>query len=199
MQRFIMLTVLSLLTLDVNAGKDPIGWSMSGSVPAITQLNQSYSINFTLINNTPFTMPTPLMISNNSSPVSETSMLDNCSGKKLAPNASCTVGIVLIPTQAGNQALSVFMEYGKNKVQIPRSPVKSQTLAATNSQLQGVITNRLPKVILSNSTYVLTFTFSNKGSTPLTGFSFAQKPNNSAGYTQNQYLQLRFYAASRRT
>jgi hypothetical protein len=53
------------------AGTDPIGWSQSGSVPSTVQLNQSYSVSFTLVNQLPFTMPTPLYIQNNATPASE--------------------------------------------------------------------------------------------------------------------------------
>lgn len=184
MIRRLVLPVLMLLSLNVYAGRDPIGWSMTGSVPAVTQLNQSYSVNFTLVNNLPFTMPTPLRISNNSTPANAVTMHDGCSGLQLAPNQTCDVGLVLVPTQGGDQALSVFMEYGKNKVQIPRVPIKSRTLPASQTQLQGKVTNGLPSAIRSNSTFTLTFTFSNNGSTPLTGFAFVANPNNSAGYTQ---------------
>lgn len=184
MRRFILLAALSLLTLNVFAGRDPIGWSQSGTVPAITQVNQSYSVSFTLTSNLPFVMPTPLRISNNSSPASAVTMHDGCSGLRLSPKATCDVGLVLVPTQVGNQSLSVFMEYGKNKVQIPQAAIQSQTLAAAYSPLEGIVTNGLPSAIQSNSTYVLTFTFSNKGQTPLTGFTFAPNANNSAGYTQ---------------
>lgn len=184
MRRLLLPAMLILTALNAHAGKDPIGWSMTGTVPAITELNQSYSLSFTLINNLPFTMPTPLRISNNSTPANQVTMHDNCSGQKLAPNATCDVGLVLVPTSAGHQELSVFMEYGKNKVQIPKAPVKSRTLAGSASQLQGVATNGLPSAIRSNSTYVLTFTFSNIGTTPLTGVSYAPKANNTAGFTQ---------------
>lgn len=184
MKRLFLTVILMLLPLSALAGKDPIGWSQSGTVPGTTELDQVYSVSFTLINNLPFTMPTPLKISNNSTPTSEVTMIDDCSGKKLAPQATCDVGLLLIPRVAGTQQLSVYMEYGKNKVQIPKTPIRSQTLAGSLSQLQGKVTNKLPSAIRSNSTYTLTFTFSNIGSTALTGFSFAPKSNNSAGYTQ---------------
>ncbi|HTM63739.1 MAG TPA: thaumatin family protein [Gammaproteobacteria bacterium] len=184
MRRIVLSAAVSLVTINAYAGKDPIGWSQSGSVPAITKLHQSYSVSFTVTSNLPFTMPTPLKISNNSTPSNQVTMHDSCSGQKLAPNGSCDVGLVLVPTQAGEQQLSIFMEYGKNKVQIPKTPIKSKTLAEAASQLQGVATNGLPSAIRSSSTYVLTFTFSNTGSTPLTGFAFAPNSNNSAGYSQ---------------
>ncbi len=173
-----------MLALDVQAGKDPIGWSQSGSIPATTQLNQSYSVSFTLINNLPFPMPTPLMIVNNSSPSNEVTIDDGCSGLKLTPNQTCSVGLILIPRAAGTKQLSLFMEYGKNKVQIPKMPITTQAVGTSSSQLQGTVTNGLPSKILSNSTYTLTFTFSNNGSTALNHFSFAVNAGNTAGYTQ---------------
>lgn len=184
MRRITLLTALSLLTLTAYAGKDPIGWSQSGTIPATTQLNQSYSVNFTLINNLPFTMPTALRISNNSSPANAVTMHDGCSGLRLAPNATCDVGLVLVPVQTGKQNLSVFMEYGKNKVQIPQSPITTQAVDNASSQLKGTVTNGLPSSIQTSTSYVLTFTFSNSGSSALTGFTFALNPNNSPGYTQ---------------
>ncbi|HSW68959.1 MAG TPA: thaumatin family protein [Gammaproteobacteria bacterium] len=183
MRFFTIFAALLLLNFNAYAGKDPIGWSQLGTVPAITELNQSYAVSFTLVSNLPFTMPTPLKISNNSFPAGAVTMHDGCSGLRLAPNATCEIGLVLVPTAAGNQSLSVFMEYGKNKVQIPKTPIRSQTLGAY-SQLLGIVSNGLPSTIQSSSTYVLTFTFSNQGSTPLTGFSFAPKSTNSPGYTQ---------------
>jgi len=180
----VVAAMLMLVTLNVQAGKDPIGWTQSGTLPAATQLDQSYSVSFTLTNNLPFTMSSPLQISNNSSPLTEVTMVDTCSGLKLAPKQTCNVGLLLIPRAAGTKQLSVYMEYGSNKVQIPQTPLTSKTLAAPTSQLQGSVTNALPSTIRSNSTYTLTFTFTNNGSTPLNGFIFSPNAGNSAGYTQ---------------
>ncbi len=175
---------LMLIALNAYAGLDPIGWSQSGSIPSTTRIDQSYSVTFVLINNLPFTMPTPLQIANNSSPSAEVTMNDGCSGLRLAPNQTCDVGLVLIPRTAGTKKLSIFMEYGKNKVQIPKTPITSQTPQADASQLEGAVTNGLPFPIRSNSTYTLTFTFSNNGSTALNNFAFTPNTSNSAGYTQ---------------
>lgn len=183
--RSAILTAAGLLVaLNVQAGQNPIGWSQAGEIPAITKLDQSYSVSFTLRNNLPFTMPTPLEISNHSTPLSEVSLVDDCSGRRLTPGQTCDVGLVLIPRTAGNKQLSVFMEYGRNKVQIPKTPIKTQTQSAPASQLQGEVTNGLPSAIRSNSTYTLTFTFSNNGTTPLNNFIFAPDANNTSGYTQ---------------
>ncbi len=184
MRRSAMAAAVMVLMVNAHAGKDPIGWSQAGTLPATAELNQSYSIEFTIVNNLPFTMPTQLKISNNSSPSNEVTMHDTCSGLKLTPNQTCTVGLVLTPKAAGTKLLSVFMEYGKNKVQIPKTPNQTQVVGAAATQLVGTVTNGLPSAILSNSTYDLTFTFSNSGSTPLTGFAFSPNAGNSAGYTQ---------------
>ncbi len=182
--RWLVSLALVLFSLTAHAGKDPIGWSQSGSVPARTQLNHSYSVLFTLKNNLPFAMPTRLDVSNNSSPLSEVSMVDSCSGLKLTIGQTCTVGLILIPKTAGEKRLSVFMEYGKNKVQIPVSNIVSTTQAAGNSVLQGDVVIGFPSAILSNTTYPLEFTFTNNGSTTLNNLVLAQNTGNTAGYTQ---------------
>jgi hypothetical protein len=81
-----------LMSFSAHAAQDPIGWSMSGSIPQTTQMNESYSVNFTLVNNLPFTMPTPLRISDNSTPANAVVMHDTCSGQRLARRATCSVG-----------------------------------------------------------------------------------------------------------
>ncbi len=177
-------TLLLLMTLNAYAGRDPIGWSQAGSIPSTTQVNQSYSVHFTITNNLPFTMPTPLDISNHSSPLSEVSMVDSCSGLRLTTGQSCTVGLILTPKTAGTKNLSVFMEYGKNKVQIPVSAISTNTLGAGSSILQGDVLVGFPSSILSNTTYPLEFSFTNNGSTTLSNLMLAQSAGNTAGYTQ---------------
>ncbi len=180
----VSLVLLSALTLNAYAGRDPIGWSQSGSVPATTQLNHSYSVNFTITNNLPFIMATRLDVANNSSPLSEVNMVDSCSGLRLTAGQACSVGLVLIPKTAGTKNLSIFMEYGNNKVQIPVSVISTNTLAAGSSILQGDVLIGFPSAILSSTTYPLKFTFTNNGSTTLSNLVLAQKSGNTAGFAQ---------------
>lgn len=184
MRRLVLPIIGMALFLNAHAGNNPIGWTMSGSLPTTTALNHSYSISLILRNNLPFTMPTALQISNNSTPISEVTLVDNCSGKKLTANATCDIGLVLIPKTTGTKTLSVFMEYGKNKVKIPYPGATTTTAADPVSSLQGVVISGLPKAVLSNTTYSLTFEFINNSSSTLSNLVLAQNPNNSAGYTQ---------------
>lgn len=182
--RLIAAVALMCVMMAAQAGKDPIAWSQSGSLPATAELNHSYAINFTLTNQLPFTMPTPLYISNNSNPLTETTLVDNCSGRRLTPNQSCTVGLVLIPKSSGVKHLSVYMEYGSNKVKIPRTPLTTTVPAGASSSLLGVASVPLPTSILSNSTYSITFKFTNNSSNILTGLVVTPNANNSPGFTQ---------------
>lgn len=176
--------LLLLMTTNIYAGQDPIGWSMSGSIPATTSFNHSYTLTFTITSNLPFTMPTALRISNNSSPTGEVEMVDDCSGLKLTPGQSCTVGLVLTPKTSGTKLLSVFMEYGKNKVMIPITPVTTNTQGEAIPSLQGVLLAGFPIAILSNTTYTLSFEFINNTSSTLGSLSLNPDSSNSAGYTQ---------------
>lgn len=184
LRRLILSTIALLIACNVYAGKDPLGWSMSGSIPATTSLNHSYSISFTVKNNLPFTMPTPLQISNNSSPLSEVSMVDGCSGLKLTSGQTCTVGLVLIPKSTGKKSLSIFMEYGRNKVMIPKTAVTTTTQGDATTSLQGVLLAGFPTSILSNTTYTLSFEFINNSSSTLNSLLLAENSTNSPGYTQ---------------
>lgn len=183
LRRFMLPTALWLVVANAYAGQDPIGWAMTGSLPAIATLNHSYSINFTLTNNLPFKMPTPLLISNNSSPASEVTLVDNCSGLKLQSKQSCNVGLVLTPKTVGTKSLSLYMEYGSNKVLIPRTPLTTQVLSNVNATIQANVTVGLPTSILSNTTYPLTFQFVNNSSTTATSVSVTPAAGNTPGLT----------------
>ncbi len=186
-RRLIPTVLVMLAASHAQAGIDPIGWSMTGSIPANTSLNHSYAVNFTLKSNLPFTMPTPLEIANNSAPLSEVTMVDSCSGLKLTPGQTCTVGLILAPKSAGVKQLSVFMEYGKNKVMIPKTPI-STTVSGSNSALQASVVGFSSNGILPNATYNLTFTFTNISSSPITGLTLSQNSNNTPGYTQGSVV-----------
>jgi hypothetical protein len=184
LMRWLVLSVLISLSLNVQAGKNPVGWTMSGNIPAATQLNHSYSLSFILTNNMPFTMPTALKISNNTTPLSQVTMVDNCSGKKLAAGQTCSVGLVLIPKTAGTKTLSIFMEYGNNKVKIPQPVLSTTTAGGAISLLEGVVLVGFPTAILSNTPYPLSLEFINNSTVTINNLVLSQNPNNTAGFTQ---------------
>lgn len=183
LRRFLLIATM-MMVVNAQAGRDPLGWSMTGTIPASAQIGHSYAINFTITNNLPFTMPTALQIANNSTPATEFSMEDSCSGLRLASQQSCNIGVVLRPATPGIKKLSVFMEYGKNKVQIPVTPLSTTVPASSGaSSLQGVVTAGFPTGVHSNTSYTLSFTFTNNTASALTVI-LAQNPNNTAGFTQ---------------
>lgn len=182
--RLIVVSVFILFGHTAFASKqDPIGWSQVGSLPASSNLSHSYSVSFTLTNNLPFTMPTPLYISNNSTPTSEVTMIDGCTGLKLAPKQTCTVGLVLIPKSVGTKQLSLYMEYGSNKVQIPNPVLTTQTVPDATSSLQGTVTVGFPTSILSNTTYPISFQFTNNSTSPLSNLTLSQGSGTSPGFS----------------
>jgi hypothetical protein len=184
MRRFILAAILTSAMFSAHAGKDPIGWTLSGSLPATANLNHSYAVSFTIKSNLSFPMPSPLKISNNSTPAAEVTMVDACSGLKLTPGQTCTVGLVLTPKSAGKKFLSVFMEYGKNKVMIPRTPLTTTTPDGINSLLTATDVGFPPNGILTSTTYNLSFTFKNVSASPITGLALAPNAGNSAGFAQ---------------
>lgn len=182
--RWLVLPILYAISINAFAGMDPLGWSMTGSIPATTTLNHNYSVSFTITNNLPFTMPTALRISNNSTPLAEVELSDDCSGQFLTAGQSCNVGLVLTPKTVGTKRLSIYMEYGKNKVQIPITALTTTSTGTASGSLTGTVLTALPTSIMSNTTYTVSFEFTNNTNATLGSLVLAQSPGNSAGYTQ---------------
>lgn len=188
--RFIIVAPLLLFMLGAHAGQkpgaklDPIGWSMTGSLPSVGALNQSYALGFSFVNNLPFAMKTPLFIVNNSTPASEVIMSDGCSGTKLAPNGTCSISLLVTPKSVGTKSVSVFMEYGSNKVQVPRTPLMMQIPADASLAIQGIAIVGLPSNINSNIVYPIEFQFTNNTTSTVSGIGIAPTPGNSPTFTQ---------------
>jgi len=162
----IALTSLILLTATVQAGQDPIGWSLAGSFPAQTTVNLQYKVTYTFVNNFPRTMPTPLFIKQHPSS-GEFSFEDNCSGMKLNQGQTCTVGITFVPTSSGSKSVSVDEDYGANVVPLP----KLTTNASVNSTplVTGIVTTNLPANIGTGEHRPVVFQFINNGNGAVLG------------------------------
>ncbi len=184
MRRLMLVALLLPIAINTYAGKDPLGWSVAGSLPTTADLNHSYAVAFTITNNLPFTMPTTLKVSNNSTPSAEVTMVDDCSGLKLAKGQSCVVGLVLTPKSAGKKTLSVFMEYGRNKVMIPKTPLTTTTPSGESTTLKTTVLGFPQTGILTDTAYNLSFTFTNVSNAPITGLELNPNSNNSATFTQ---------------
>lgn len=179
---FVIFCLLTFCFSTVNArhGLDPVSFSFFGNLPAQTVPNQSYSFVYQFTSNLPFTMPTPFYVSTTASS-NEFSVVNRCNGLKLAPHASCTVSIVFNPISAGTKTFGIAMEYGKNKV-----PLRNLTtvVSASNSQIQGIVSQPFPTAILSNVTYNIAFTFTNTGTTTANNVTVILNANNTPGFTE---------------
>lgn len=183
MRKLYYILLISSLTAffsSANAGNNPIQWNLLGSLPTQSQPNQSYAFSYRFTSNLPFTMPTPLYVATTPS-TNEFTVVNACNGKKLAPKASCTVDIVFVPKTGGQQTFNVAMEYGKNKVILP---TLTTNVASTSSPLQASVSLPFPTSILSNTTYYISFTFTNTSSTTITNLNIANSGNNTAGFSQ---------------
>ncbi len=162
------------------AGKDPIGWSVTNTFPGQTTVNELYGPSvYTFINNLPFTMPTPLFIAKNTSS-NEFSIKDHCSGLRLNSNQSCTVEITLFPTSGGNKSVSLEEQYGANVVPLPQ-----QTTNANNSSGQlitGKVIIALPANIGTGELRPVAFQFSNNGTGAVENVSY--HPHYPPGFTE---------------
>ncbi len=156
----IAVELLVLCTATAHAGSDPIGWSLSANLPAQTNINEVYSgYTYTIINNMPFTMPSPLYIKKKVN--GEFTVTDNCSGLKLASRQTCTVSFNFAPTSNGNKTLDIALEYDSNIVWLPTV----LTTASTNTTLiTGTVTTPLPATMgLGQQPANVLFTFVNNG------------------------------------
>jgi len=156
-----------------HAGQDPIGWSVTGVIPAQSVANLLYPtpVVYTFINNMPFPMVTPLYIKIEASPAAEFPMLppgpggDNCSGKLLTAAGTspatntCTVTIGFAPASIGTKTLQVFEEYGRNVVPLPK--LTSNTTSGPNPLLTATVTIPLPASMAAGSSAPFQFTYQN--------------------------------------
>lgn len=160
---------ISLISLSVEsfAGTDPIGWSLSpptGFPPTMT-LGSSYAITYTLTNNLPFAVP--LTVSANYTGGTFT-VSNNCNKTLAAKNSagsSCTVYVAYLPIKSGLSSIQLIMAYHKNRVPLPKLQF---TAAVPLTDIVGHITNPLPALTYIGGDYPVTFTYTNRGITPVT-------------------------------
>lgn len=183
--RYYLFVCMILFCVTATAGKkmaagNPISWNLLGSLPAHTMPNQSYAFTYQITSNLPFTMPTPLYVSS-SSLGNEFIVANACDGRRLAPRASCTMDVIFVPKTRGIKIFRAALEYGKNKGFFP---ALTTTVNDSNSPLQAIVSVHFPKSILSNTTYYISFTFTNTGGSQITNLHIAPSGNNTPGFTQ---------------
>ena len=128
-KRVFLISLFVLLSTQLWA-KDPIAWTLNQNFPnPITVNTGSYSVQYTFRNQLPFTLVHPIKILKTASS-SEFSFTDLCTGKKLAPNETCTVDVFLEPSSLGLKTLTLTIEcYDKNQVIL--STLTTTTISST--------------------------------------------------------------------
>lgn len=165
------IVLLVLAAAGANAGSDPVGWSLSGTLPpAQSNVGETYNGTYVFTNNMPFTMPSPLYIKNRVS--GEFVVTDNCSGRKLASKQSCSVSFIFTPTTAGSKSLALTMEYDSNIVNLPVMYTSASTSSA--SLITGTVTTPLPSTLGTGQEPVnVLFTFTNNSAGTVDNVSYS--------------------------
>lgn len=173
-----------LVSPAATAGKDPIGWSVSGMIPSHTVANLIYpQVTYTFVNNMPFQMVTPLYIVRKASPAAEFNFtVDTCSGVKLMPNQMCTVTYGYLFTTLGEKSVSLSMQYGKNVVPLPA--MTTIVGPGPSPLVKGVVTVPLPATMGAGdiAPFEFTYTNTNNGTVPnVASLSVVINPNPGGG------------------
>lgn len=120
-----------LISMFVNvavAATDPLSWSMSGSLPPKTSVGNSYLVVYTFTSHLPFTMPTALSTTVQTTG-NEFTITDECNGQKLTPGKSCNVSVGLNPKSLGNKTIAVKAKFNNTTI---APPVLTTTTLATS-------------------------------------------------------------------
>lgn len=154
-----------VISTNVYAGKDPIGWSIAPSTgfPAQTSVGSSYAVTYTMVNNLPFAVP--LTVSG-AYTGGKFTMSNGCN-TTLAPNATCVVHLGFQPSYAGVSTAVVTLAYHNNRVPLP-TLTSTATSNETSQGISGHVTQPLPAVTYVGIQYPVAFTFINNGDTNAT-------------------------------
>lgn len=183
---FLKLVFLLLISTQVYAGKDPIAWSLNRNFVNPVLVGRTYSVVYTLTNQLPFQMVKALQINKTASPANEFSYVDNCSGVKLARNASCTVEIDLIPETQGEKSVQLTIAgYSNDQVPLPELTTSTDSTGPASLTVLGAVTQALPgsMTVGQSGNYLLTFT--NKKKTAVTGVSVTSNQSSNPSYASN--------------
>ncbi|MBX3709676.1 MAG: hypothetical protein KIT56_03915 [Gammaproteobacteria bacterium] len=152
-----------------SAGLDPVGWSVSGSLPAHTVAHLVYPpITYTFINNMPFQMVSPLFITKAPDPPGEfTFTTDTCSGVSLMPGQTCTVAFSFLFTTPGNKSVYLAEQYGRNVVPLP--VLSTTTGLGPDPLVTGAVTIPLPAAIGAGTQVPFEFTYTNTNNGAVVG------------------------------
>lgn len=148
---------------------DPIAWTLNQSFPStIFTVGGAYSIQYTLRNQLPLTLVKPLAIGKYASPAAEFSFNDQCTGKRLDSQASCTVTVSLDPETIGEKRMHIAIAgYDKNIVNLPEQVVTAT--GSTGVTIQASTITALPASMPVNTSATYRFRFTNTGTSTATG------------------------------
>lgn len=164
---------------------DPIGWSISGAFPDPVVVGIGpYSVTYTFKNQIPLTLVNPLVIRKRFTS-NEFSFNDQCTGQRLAPQATCTVQINFMPTSAGfKQVQLTIAGYDNNEVPLP---YLSLTVSATGGvRIVGSVITGLPLSMAVGSSASFTYRFQNTGANTASGVSTQSSTGNFSSTCTNQ-------------
>ncbi len=171
------------LLMGQGIASNPVSYSLDSDFPAqISTSGGAVTASYIFKNNLPFPFNKPFVVKSTLCPVvtqsctataGELSYNDQCSGKKLQPNQTCTYSLTLTPNSTGQKTVAVsYGGYDNNMVQVPALMTTAITAPAG---LLGTVdyptATPLPTQAFINTNYTVTFTFTNYSASTI---SFAQ-------------------------
>lgn len=152
------------------AGGDPVSWQLSPSsgFPS-TAVGEQSVVQYTFTNKLPCAKK--LVISKQTTG-GNFNVINGCA-QSLASNASCTVTIAFNPVKAGTSTFQMTYGYDDNRIVLPR--LVAVSTGVPTSGLHGAIAD-LPAVLNINTSVTFNATYTNTGTTALTGCTFSN-PN----------------------
>lgn len=170
--------VLTSLLLGYSLGSfaiNPVDAKLIQGFPSTVSTNGStYAATYSFTSNIPFTMVTPFEILKSSTPASDFSFNDQCSGQLLTYHQSCTVNIYLRPSSSGTKTVTLTEAYGHERV-----PVTTLSTNATgnggggnnSAYVTGNTVTPLPAKSQINISQPWKFEFKNTGTKEATSIS----------------------------
>lgn len=156
------------------AGIDPVGWTLSPSsgIPAQTTVGNTYPVVYTFTNN--LKHPVPLKITTEYTG-SQFTVSNGCNpsiplAPRGKPKSSCTVAVQFKPNKSGAASLQLTMNYHNNVVPLPKLATTASG-TVNKGPIIGFVSEPLPAVTYTNSSYKVSFTYINEGPVPITATS----------------------------
>lgn len=167
--------LLSMFLMEAHAGVDPVAASLSPTTGFRTvNIGESTSVVYTLTVNPKF--PGAVVLHTMFKQTGgRFSIVDNCNNKSVNPGGKCQVIITFTPTGSTPSSTQMSFRYNNNVISLPALRAAG---TSTVTNVVGSITSLPAQFTLSNPEQqpIFKVTYTNKGSTNVTGFA-----GNSAG------------------